>query len=290
MGALLQILSYGVFSGALYGLVALGLSLVFGVMNYLNVAHGALIMLASYTVLWVCYYLRFDPFLSLVLVVPTFFVFGWVLFLGLFQRLLALPETEKLKNSLLISFGILLICSNGATMLWTADERAVATSYTGKVIDLLGVRLPYIGLATVLLAIIVVFAVHLFLTRTYFGKAIRAVSQDYEAAKWMGINTRTVCLISFAIGVALAGFPGVVIALQTFNPIVSFDLTNKALIVLILAGVGSLRGVLFGGLLLGVVEAASVFLVGVAYREVVGLVLFVLVLMFRPQGLGGRKA
>ena len=290
MGALLQILSYGVFSGALYGLVALGLSLVFGVMNYLNVAHGALIMLASYTVLWVCYYLRFDPFLSLVLVVPTFFVFGWVLFLGLFQRLLALPETEKLKNSLLISFGILLICSNGATMLWTADERAVATSYTGKVIDLLGVRLPYIGLATVLLAIIVVFAVHLFLTRTYFGKAIRAVSQDYEAAKWMGINTRTVCLISFAIGVALAAFPGVVIALQTFNPIVSFDLTNKALIVLILAGVGSLRGVLFGGLLLGVVEAASVFLVGVAYREVVGLVLFVLVLMFRPQGLGGRKA
>ena len=230
------------------------------------------------------------PFLSLILVVPTFFVIGWILFLGLFQRLLALPETEKLKNSLLISFGILLICSNAATMLWTADERAVATSYTGKVIDLLGVRLPYIGLATVLLAIIVVFAVHLFLTRTYFGKAIRAVSQDYEAAKWMGINTRTVCLVSFAIGVALAGFPGVVIALQTFNPIVSFDLTNKALIVLILAGVGSLRGVLFGGLLLGVVEAASVFLVGVAYREVVGLVLFVLVLMFRPQGLGGRKA
>ena len=290
MGALLQILSYGFFSGALYGLVALGLSLVFGVMNYLNVAHGALIMLASYTVLWDCYYLHFDTFLSLILVVPTFFVIGWVLFLGLFKRLLALPETEKIKNSLLISFGILLICSNGATMLWTADERAVATSYTGKVLDLLGVRIPYIGLATVLLAIIVVFAVHLFLTRTYFGKAIRGVSQDYEAASWMGINTRRACLVAFAIGVALAGFPGVVIALQTFNPFVSFDLTNKALIVLILAGVGSLRGVLFGGLLLGVVEAASVFLVGVAYREVVGLVLFVLVLMFRPQGLGGRKA
>ncbi len=290
MVGLLQILVYGVFSGALYCLVALGLSLVFGVMNYLNVAHGALIMLASYTVLWVCYYLRFDPFVSLILVVPIFFVIGWVLFLGLFRRLLALPETEKIKNSLLISFGILLICSNGATMLWTGDERAVATNYTGKVIDLLGVRVPYIGLGSVLLAVIVVLAVHLFLTRTYFGKAIRGVSQDYEAAAWMGINTQRVCLASFAIGVALAGFPGVVIALQSFNPMVSFDLTNKALIVLILAGVGSLRGVLVGGLLLGVVEAASVFFVGVAYREVVGLVLFVLVLMFRPQGLGGRKA
>ena len=289
MGTFLQIMSYGIINGALYGLVALGLSLVFGVMNYLNVAHGALIMLASYMVFWVCYYLKFDPFVAMILVAPTFFVIGWVLFQGLFQRLLRLPETEKIKNSLLISFGILLIFSNGATMLWTADERAVNTGYTGKVMELLGVRIPYIGLASIVLAFIVIVAIHLFLTRTYFGKAIRAVSQDQEAAEWMGVNTNRVCLVSFAIGVALAAFPGVVIALQTFNPIVSFDLTNKALIVLVLAGVGSLKGVLFGGLLLGAVEAASVFAVGTAYREVVGLVLFVLVLMFRPQGLGGRK-
>jgi branched-chain amino acid transport system permease protein len=289
MGTFLQIISYGLINGALYGLVALGLSLVFGVMNYLNVAHGALIMLASYAVFWTCYYLKFDPFVSMILVAPIFFVIGWVLFQGLFQRLLHLGETEKIKNSLLISFGILLICTNVATMLWTADERAVTTPYTGAVIDLFGVRVPYIGLATIALAIIVIFVVHLFLTRTYFGKAIRAVSQDHEAAGWMGINTKRVCLVSFALGVALAAFPGVVIALQTINPSISLDLTNKALIVLVLAGVGSLKGVLAGGLLLGAVEAASVFLVGAAYREVVGLLLFVLVLMFRPEGLGGRK-
>jgi len=290
MTTFLQIFSYGIINGALYGLVALGLSLVFGVMNYLNVAHGGLIMLASYTVLWVCYYLRFDPFLSIILVIPTFFVIGWVLFQSLFRRLSALSETEKIKNSLLISFGVLLIASNAATLLWTADDRAVTTGYTGKVLNILDVRLPYTGLATVALGIIVIIAVHLLLSRTYFGKAVRAVSQDHEAASWMGINTGRVCLISFAIGSALAGFPGVVIALQTFNPMVSFDLTNKALIVLILAGVGSLHGVLVGGLLLGAVEAVSVFFVGVAYREIVGLFLFVLVLMFRPQGLGGRKS
>jgi branched-chain amino acid transport system permease protein len=290
MGTFFQILSYGIINGALYGLMALGLSLVFGVMNYLNVAHGALIMLASYMVFWVCYYLRFDPFLSILLVIPTLFVIGSVLFQGLFQRLSGLPEAEKIKNSLLISFGILLVFSNAATVLWTADDRAVTTSYTGEVLSLAGIRIPYIGLASVVLAVIVILAVHLLLTRTYFGKAIRAVSQDNEAASWMGINTNRICLISFAIGVALAGFPGVVIALQTFNPIVSFDLTNKALIVMILAGVGSLGWVLFGGLLLGAVEAASVFFVGIDYREVVGLLLFVLVLMFRPQGLGGRKA
>lgn len=290
MGTFFQILSYGIINGALYGLVALGLSLVFGVMNYLNVAHGALIMLASYMVFWVCYYLKFDPFVSILLVMPTFFLIGWVLFLGLFQRLSGLSETEKIKNSLLISFGILLVFSNAATVLWTADDRAVTTGYTGEVLSLAGIRIPYIGLASVGLAVIVILAVHLLLTRTYFGKAIRAVSQDNEAASWMGINTSRICLVSFALGVALAGFPGVVIALQTFNPIVSFDLTNKALIVMILAGVGSLGWVLFGGLLLGAVEAASVFFVGIDYREVVGLVLFVLVLMLRPQGLGGRRA
>ncbi len=290
MGTFLQIVSYGIINGALYGLVALGLSLVFGVMNYLNVAHGGLIMLASYTVLWLCYYLRFDPFLSIILVIPTFFVIGWVLFQSLFRRLSALSETEKIKNSLLISFGVLLIASNAATLLWTADDRAVTTHYTGKVLSVLGIRLPYIGLATVALSVIVILSVHLLLTQTYFGKAVRAVSQDHEAASWMGIHTERVCLISFALGGALTGFPGVIISLQTFNPMVSFDLTNKALIVLILAGVGSLQGVLLGGLLLGAVEAASVFFVGVAYREIVGLFLFVLVLMFRPQGLGGRKA
>jgi branched-chain amino acid transport system permease protein len=285
----LQTLSYGFINGSLYGLVALGLSLIFGVMNYLNVAHGALIMVASYAVFWICSYLRFDPFVSLILVAPTLFVIGWALFSGLFRRLLGYGEGEKIKNSLLISFGILLILSNGATLLWTADERAITTAYTGQVFDLFGIRLPYIGLASIGLAIVVVFVVHLFLTKTYFGKAIRAVSQDHEAAAWMGINISRVCMVSFAIGVTLSAFPGVIIALQTFNPSISFDLTNKALIVLVLAGVGSLKGVLLGGFLLGAVEAASVFLVGAPYREVVGLVLFVLVLMFRPQGLGGRK-
>jgi len=140
----------------------------------------------------------------------------------------------------------------------------------------------------VLLAIVVFLAIHFFPTRTYFGKAIRGVSQDHEAAAWMGINTGKVCLVSFALGVMLAAFPGVVIALQTFNPIVSFGLTNKALIVLVLAGVGSLKGVLAAGFLLGAFEAVSVFFVGAPYREVAGLVLFVLVLMVRPEGLGGR--
>ena len=285
-----QILSYGILNGALYGLVALGLSLVFGVMNYLMVAHGGLIMLASYTTFWAFFYTRIDPFLFIVVVTPLFFVIGWILFKILFQSLMKFPEGEKIKNSLLISFGLLLIFSNLAILFWTADERAITTVYTGKVVQVFGVRLPYIGLGGVALAIIVIIALHLFLTRTYFGKAIRAVSLDQEAATLMGINVNRVCLVAFSIGFALAGIPGVLISLNAFNPAISFDLTNKALIVLILAGFGSIKGVLIGGLLLGAIEAGGVYLVGTPYREVFGLILFVLILMFRPQGLAGKKA
>jgi branched-chain amino acid transport system permease protein len=106
----------------------------------------------------------------------------------------------------------------------------------------------------------------------------------------MGINVNRVCLVAFSMGFALAGIPGVVTSLHVFNPGISFDLTNKALIVLILAGFGSIKGVLIGGLLLGAIEAAGVYIVGTPYREVFGLILFVLILMFRPQGLAGKKA
>ena len=286
----IQIFSYGILSGALYGLVALGLSLVFGVMNYLVVAHGALIMMAAYVTFWAFFYLHIDPFLFIVFVTPLFFVIGWVLFKVLFQSLMKFPEGEKIKNSLLISFGLLLIFPNLAILFWTADERAVATSYTGKVVDVFGLRLPYIGLGGVALAIIVIITLHFFLTRTYFGKAIRAVSQDHEAATLMGINVNRVFLVAFSLGFALAGIPGVMTSLHAFNPAISFELTNKALIVLILAGFGSIKGVLLGGLLLGAIEAVGVYFVGTPYREVFGLILFVLILMFRPQGLAGRKA
>lgn len=285
-----QIISYGLLSGALYGLVALGLSLVFGVMNYLMIAHGGLIMLAAYATYWAFTYTHIDPFLLIIVVTPLFFVLGWMLFKVLYQSLMKFPEGEKIKNSMLISFGLLLIFSNLATLLWTADERSVTTFYTGGVIQVFGVRLPYIGLGGVALAIAVIIALHLFLSRTYFGKAIRAVSMDHEAATLVGIDVSKVFMAAFSIGCALAAIPGVLTSMHVFSPSVAYDLTNKALIVLILAGVGSVKGVLLGGLLLGAIEAGGVYIVGAPYREVFGLILFIVILMFRPQGLAGKQA
>ena len=285
-----QIISYGLLSGALYGLIALGLSLVFGVMNYLMIAHGGLIMLAAYATYWAYSYTHVDPFLLILVIAPLFFVLGWILFKILYQSLMKFPEGEKIKNSMLISFGLLLIFSNLATLFWTADERSVTTSYTGGVIQVLGVRLPYIGLGGVVLAVGVIIALHLFLSRTYFGKAIRAVSMDHEAATLVGIDVSKVFMAAFSIGCALAAIPGVLTSMHVFSPSVAYDLTNKALIVLILAGVGSVKGVLLGGLLLGAIEAGGVYVVGAPYREVFGLILFIVILMFRPQGLAGKQA
>lgn len=286
----LQILTYGFINGALYGLVGLGLSLVFGVMSYLNVAHGALIMGAAYTCFWLFHLLKIDPFLSVLLIAPAFFILGLILYKILFNPLKTFPEGQKTRNSLLISFGLLLILSNLATILWTADERGVTPHYAGMVLQVFGLRIPYIGIGAVCFAVVVTIILDIFLARTYFGKAIRAASQDHEAAAMMGINVGRTYLISFGIGVALATMPGIVVALSSFNPSVSFELTNKALVVIVLAGVGSVYGVLLGGLALGVAEAIGVLFLGATYREVIGLVLFVLFLLLRPQGLLGKRS
>jgi branched-chain amino acid transport system permease protein len=158
------------------------------------------------------------------------------------------------------------------------------------VFEIFGVRLPFIGLGVIGLALIVVFALHLLLTKTYFGKSVRATTQDWEAAKLMGINIDRTYLISCGIGVALAGVAGTAVVLMySITPGGGLEWLIKALIVLVLAGLGNIKGIFIAGVMLGVVEAVSVFFVGAPYREVVALAIFVLVLMFRPQGLFTRR-
>lgn len=172
---------------------------------------------------------------------------------------------------------------NLATMLWTSDVRAITPSYTGKVWHVLpGVRLPLVGLGIVALAVLVIFSLHLLLTKTYFGKAVRATAQDREAANLMGIDVERTYLMFFALSAALAGIAGVVSAVNySVHPTVGFEWLLKAIIVLVLAGVGRIGRVFGAGLLLGLAEGISVYFVGPDYREVVGLVMFILVLVKR---------
>jgi branched-chain amino acid transport system permease protein len=286
-----QFIIYGLINGALYGLVALGLALAFGIMGYLNVAHGDLIMLAAYGSFWLFKIWHVDPFLSIPLMMVVMFAAGVLLYVAVFSHLAKFPILDRLKNSILVSFGLIMVFTNMATVLWTADERCTTPFYSGMVIDIAGLRLPYIGLATIALAIIITLALHMFLTKTYFGKAIRATAQDWEAAELMGIDIARTYLFSFAFAIATAGIAGAVISTSVVSPSIGMDWTNYGLVLVILAGVGNIDAILPAGLLLGVVEAISVYLAGVPYTGVAGLVMFVLVLMLRPQGLfRGRAA
>jgi branched-chain amino acid transport system permease protein len=288
--ALAQNIVFGILVGALYGLAALGLSLVFGVTKFLNIAHGELLMFGGYATFWLFKLWGFDPFLSLPFNILFLVMIGLILYYLLFVRMVKLDVEDKIKNTMLIGFGLTLILQNIALILWTADDRGVTTSYSGEVFTALSIRFPLVRLASFALALVCLLGLQIFLRNTYIGKAIRATVEDWEAASLMGINIHQVYLFSFVLGAIMAGIAGALVSV-TFSvyPAMGMHWTLKALIVMVLGGLGSFTGTFVGGVLLGATESATAFLISGNYREVVGLLLFLLVLVFRPQGLLGAK-
>jgi len=289
MSALAQQILLGLLIGGLYGLAAAGLSLVFGVMKVLDVAHGELIMLGGYAAFFAVAFLGLDPFGSLAVVIPVSLLFGAVLYLGLFAFVVRAGEETRVKNSLLIGFGLALAFHALAVRLWTADERSIITPYGGTVFMVGDLAIPLVRLLSLLLAFLLIGGLHLLLARWRWGKAIRATAEDWQAALLTGIDVRRAYLLAFALGTGLAGAAGTLVSIAySISPAIGLEWTLKALIVVVLAGLGSMIGTFVGGLVLGVAEAASAAAFGGAYREIVGLVIFVLVLIARPKGLFGR--
>jgi branched-chain amino acid transport system permease protein len=289
VGILAQQILLGLMIGGLYGLAAAGLSLVFGVLKVLNVAHGELIMLGGYGAFWLFALLGLDPFAALVLVAPGSLVLGLGLYWGLFGFVVRADEETRIKNSLLIGFGLALALHALAVRLWTADERSIVTPYGGAVMTVGDLSIPLVRLASLGLAFALIGALHLLLRHWRWGQAVRATAEDWQAALLTGVDVRRAYLLAFAIGTALAGAAGTLVGVNySINPSIGLDWTLKALIVVVLAGLGSMIGTFVGGLFLGVAEAASAAAFGGPYREVVGLVIFVVVLVLRPRGLFGR--
>jgi branched-chain amino acid transport system permease protein len=276
--------------GALYGLVALGLSLIFGVTKFLNVAHGELVMFGGYASFWAFSLAGIDPFLSLPLTIFMLFIVGAILYKVVFSHTVKLVEETKIKNTMLVAFGFSVILQNLALRFFTADERGITTSYFSTGFTILGIRLPIIKLASLVIAVVFLLALQLFLKKTYMGKAIRATTQNWEAASLMGIDIHKVYLLSFALGTALAGAAGTLVSINySIQPTMGLGWTMKALIVMVLGGLGNIPGTILGGLALGVTESATSFFISSNYREVAGLVLFILVLIARSQGLFKSK-
>jgi len=285
-----QSIVFGILVGALYGLAAVGLSLVFGVTKFLNVAHGELLMLGGYAGFWLFQLLKIDPFLSLPLSILFLVVIGVVLYQLVFVHMVKLPEEAKIKNTMLVGFGLSLILQNAALRLWTADDRGITTDYSRIAFTILGTRFPIIRVASLVISLVALLALHQFLQRTYAGKAIRATVEDWEAASLMGIDVHRIYLLSFLIGAGLAGVAGSLVSVgYSIAPSMGLEWTLKALIVMVLGGLGSFVGTFVGGIVLGLTESIAGLAISGSYREVVGLALFILVLIFRPQGLFGAK-
>ena len=285
-----QTLVFGVFVGGIYGIAAMGLALVFGVLKIMNIAHGELLMLGGYVSFWVFTTWGMDPFVSLLVTIPMLFLIGLLLDRVVYRHIVTLLGEEKIKNSMLVSFGLTLVIQNLAQWGFTADERAIQVAYTGTGLSLFGIILPYTRLGSFAVAIAVTLLLHVFLRRTYYGKAILATAEDWEAAELTGINIHRIYMMTFALGASLAAIAGTFVTITYgISPSIGIIWTLKALVVVVLAGTGSILGAFPAGILLGVVEAVSGAFIGSTYREVIGLVIFVLVLILRPQGLFARK-
>jgi branched-chain amino acid transport system permease protein len=291
MEIVLQTIANGILVGALYGLVALGLGLLMGVMKFLNIAHGTFIILGGYISFWLFTLWGIDPFLSIPLVIIAMFLIGLVLYRLTLSPLLKLPNIGmRIDTSMLVTFGLIWVLDNVMTMLWTPDTRTIMTLYTGETFKFSGMRFSITGLGGLGVAVFVAIALYFILSRTYFGKHIRAATQDAEAASLCGINVHRIYLLSSGIAIALAGVAGVmVISTYSINASGGISWLLIAFVVMILAGEGKINAIIPAGVIFGLLEAGSVLVVGVPYRQAIALLVFIVVLMFKPRGLFAKR-
>lgn len=280
----LQVVVSGLLVGGLYALVALGLSLVFGVMRVINIAHGTFLMLGAYVTYWLFAILGMNPFLSIVISVPVLFVVGAVIQRLFVFRVVNAPEL----SSLLLTFGISILLANLAMLAFTSDYRSVEYLTGSFLVGNIAISKP--RSAAFLLALAITGLAFLFLRSTRTGKAVRATSQNREVAEVCGINVRRIDLITFGLGAGLAGAGGSLVSVMfAVYPEMGQVYVFKSFLVIVLGGAGNYPGAFFGGLLLGVIEGLSSLFLTAQLTEVVSYVLLVALLLLRPQGLlGGR--
>jgi branched-chain amino acid transport system permease protein len=282
-----QILVNGILFGSMYGVAAIGLSLIFGSMEVIFIAQGAVIILAAYITYWAYTLGSVDPFFCFLLILPLFLALGWALYTGLFHRVAGVGKNP----SLLLAFGLMVLLENLMSFVWTPNPRAIKTSYTALGLSLGDFQISFTRLVAFIITIAATGLVFLFMKKTLWGKAVRAASEDMGAAALLGISPRRVRSVTFAIGIALAGLAGVATATTyPFDPYFGFIFSLKALIAVAFGGLGSVVGALLGGILLGVIESIGSYVISGGWADAISYAAFILVLMFRPEGIFGRSA
>ncbi|MEM7330632.1 MAG: branched-chain amino acid ABC transporter permease [Chloroflexota bacterium] len=276
----------GFFLGGLYATVAISLSLVFGVMRLVNVTHGEYLIAAAYLNIVITSALGIDPLISTFISIPILFVVGYAL-----QRWVLNPVMNKgMEPALLMAFGLSIIAQNGLIRVFGGDSKTITTQFSQRGMEVFGITVPTIYVVSLFIGIILIGGLHLFINRSFLGKAIRAATQDPETAGVMGINVNVIYAITYAIGATLASFGGLLIGTAfSFVPSTGFYWLLKSFVVVVLGGMGSIVGTLAGGLILGTTEGIGAAFVGTGYRDMIGFLIFLLMLLVRPRGLFGQK-
>jgi branched-chain amino acid transport system permease protein len=282
----LQVLINALVLGCLYACIAIGFSLVWGVLNVINLIHGSFIVLGAYLA-WGAYnWVGLSPWLSLLVAAPLFFAAGYVLQRVLLNRVITAPVLVTLT----LTFGLDLILNNAMIYAFKADYRKlILVPPTGSV-ALFGVVVPVDRLIATGAALLLTFLLYLLLRRSRIGRAIVAVRLDRDAAVLMGVDVKSIYAVAFGLGAALAGCAGVLMALIfPISPLTSSAYLGKAFVVCVLGGLGSVSGALAGGLLLALVEGLGAVWFGPAHAVTLSFLLLIVFLIVRPQGLLGRK-
>ena len=281
-----QVVANGIMLGALYACMAIGFSVIWGVMNIINLAHGSMIVVGAYITYFMTSQLGVDPFLTLPISGGALFVLGFLL-----QRyLINLVIEASIFMTMIVTFGLDMLLINANIALFTANQRSLTLPYTGAGVDLGGVRIAYTRLAVFAIAVLLTLALLAFMNRTRTGNAIKATSFDLEAARLVGVDTRRIYAITFAIGAMTAGITGSLLAVVfSFSPTSGAAFTMRSFVVVVLGGLGSIPGAIVGGIVLGVAENLTSILLRPGWVNVVSFALLLVVLVIRPRGLFGKR-
>jgi branched-chain amino acid transport system permease protein len=286
MDLAIQAVFNGIVLGGLLALVALGLNLIYGVLDVINFAHGASMMVAMYGTFWLFTLFGIDPYLSLLIVMPAMFGLGYAI-----QRVLLEPLAGMNPSSqFLTTLGLLLVFQNGAQLLFTSNFRTINTAYQEVTLPLGPALLPLARVIALAFAVVLAVLLFLLMTRTDLGRAIRAAAADSTGAAVSGINVKRIYGITFGLGLAMAGAAGaIVVPFFYVTPSVGDTFNIPAFIVVVLGGLGSMPGAVVGGLVVGLVQSIGAAFLPGSTNQILLLAVFIGVLLFRPTGLFGRR-
>ena len=279
-----QYLMNGILIGGLYACLAVGFSLVWGVLNIVNMLHGSFVVLGAYLAIVGVERLGLPPYIIAPAICAVLFVIGYAIQRGLINKVVAQP----ILITLTLTFGLDLIVNNLLLYQFTATPRSLVLNYGS--LDLVGVRIPVARLGAIVIAVALTLALFWLLRHSKMGRAIIAVRMDRHAAALMGIDIPNIYALTFGIGALMAGAAGCAMALiYPITPMMSGTFLGKAFVICVLGGLGSVPGAIVGGLVLGLVESYGSLLFGAQWATTFGFVLMVLVIVLRPSGLAGRS-